>query len=299
MKPAITVLAFSVLFFSSLVLGGQRIVVPDMARTIQKGIDMAREGDTVFVRVGTYNEHVTLHEGIALVGADWQNSIISGNGRDPVVRGADNALIKNLTIKNGGRGILCENTNPTIDHCIITNNKKSGIHCLMNLPMVHNSIISDNQWTGIFCESCRGLRGTTINHNVIARNRYCGVMLAGTSEVLIHSTIFFENREYAVFFSDASQRSRIDHNDFYFNRKVSNLQRAVQTNNIAVDPQFFPLEGDNFNFTRAQAVALQTTGKDSTAIGIMTDPIAPPATTIADTVSAPAPAKPAADSAKK
>jgi nitrous oxidase accessory protein NosD len=284
--------------FISALPAAERIVVPDAVRTIQKAIDQAHDGDTVLVRNGTYHERLMLRENVALIGENWQKTVISGNGKDPVIQAADRALIKNLTIKNGGRGILCANTVPVIDHCIIANNKKSGIQCIIGLPEIKNSVICDNDWTGIYCESCNGYK-TFIEHCVIARNRYSGIMLAGNSNVLVHSSIFFDNRQYAVFFGLSSQRSRVEYNDFYGNRKLTNRQGAFSATNVALDPRFAAEAIDNYDFASAAgADALRGAGKDNTAIGICEEQLL--LETIADSASAVqgAPSAPA-DSLKK
>jgi hypothetical protein len=136
-------------------------------------------------------------------------------------------------------------------------------------------VICDNQWTGIYCESSNGFK-TTLSHCVIARNRYCGIMLAGTSNVLIHSCVFFDNRQYAVFFGSQSQRCRVEYNDFYLNRAITNRQGALSATNVALDPKFPAVAVDDYDFTRPLAPGLATAGNNGEAIGILGEaPLAP------------------------
>jgi nitrous oxidase accessory protein len=55
----------------------QTIVVPDDYATIQEAIGNASEGDTVFVRSGTYEEHtLVINKTLSLVGEDANNTLI-------------------------------------------------------------------------------------------------------------------------------------------------------------------------------------------------------------------------------
>jgi nitrous oxidase accessory protein NosD len=55
------------------------IVVPDDFLTIQEAINNAADGDTVFVRAGTYIEHVVVNKTVALVGESVETTVIDGN----------------------------------------------------------------------------------------------------------------------------------------------------------------------------------------------------------------------------
>jgi parallel beta-helix repeat protein len=79
------------------------ITVPDDYPTIQAAINAAADGDTVFVKNGTYYEHVTINKSITLVGEDSNTTIIDGNGTGPIIEiAADYVTISNFTIRNAG-----------------------------------------------------------------------------------------------------------------------------------------------------------------------------------------------------
>ena len=91
------------------------IIVPDDYATIQEAINNANEGDTVFVRAGTYYEHVVVNKAISLIGEDPSSTIIDGNESGTVVFiTADNVDVDGFMIQNGGEGIRlyhsCNNT---------------------------------------------------------------------------------------------------------------------------------------------------------------------------------------------
>lgn len=59
------------------------IVVPDDYSTIQQAVDVAVNGDTVFVKAGTYLEEVVIQsKSISLIGEDASNTIIRNNRTD-------------------------------------------------------------------------------------------------------------------------------------------------------------------------------------------------------------------------
>jgi parallel beta-helix repeat protein len=253
------------------VQAGHKIVVPKDAPKIQAAIDRAEEGDTVFVCKGKYKESIVLRDGIALIGESASETVIHGKGSGNVVKGADRAIIKNFTVENGDKGIMCESVSMTVEHNFVRGNKGTGIHCLVTLPLIRNNVVFQNGWTGIFCETVRSLN-TLIEHNVIAENGYCGIMLAGSSVVLVQNNVLFRNKQFGIWVNDDARKSRIIFNDFYMNRSPYNVYAQVDKTNCAIDPQYFP-EGGSFATSVADilskpATLLHGRGKDNRDIGI-------------------------------
>jgi len=88
------------------------IVVPDDYERIQWAIGNASDGDTIFVRAGTYYEHVTIDKPISLIGENRTTTIIDANDEsEAAIRiEASNISISGFTIQNGGmQGVLCSN----------------------------------------------------------------------------------------------------------------------------------------------------------------------------------------------
>ena len=142
--------------------------------TIQKGIDTASDGDTVFVYAGTYVENINfIGKNIAVIGEDKETTIIDGNEGGSVVKfvsGEDeNAKIMGFTLRNGfelfdftdsanldttalpyiGGGIQLLDSSPKIEDLIITNNKAAaGAGLVTNSnPHIFDVQISDNLLT--------------------------------------------------------------------------------------------------------------------------------------------------------
>ena len=103
-----TMLLAVAVFAAGLWAAPRKIVVPANAPSIQKGLDEADEGDTVYVSNGTYKESIVMKDNVSLVGQDVEKTIIRGNGSKPVVEGANRSVIRNFTIEHGSTGIICK-----------------------------------------------------------------------------------------------------------------------------------------------------------------------------------------------
>ncbi len=103
--------------------GPRTLIVNDDGKAdyeiIQKAIDDARSGDTIFVRNGIYCENLRITKSIKLVGEDKNNTIIDagGEGRCIYVT-ADNVHISDFTLQNGEWGIYLESSSK----CVLTQN---------------------------------------------------------------------------------------------------------------------------------------------------------------------------------
>lgn len=253
-------------------IGAQKkITVPKDFPSIQKAIDEAAERDTVFVLDGIYKENIMMKDYIVIIGQDATKTVIRGDGKKPVVEGANACVLKNMTIENGGTGIICKNTNPTLEHLIIRNNKQTGIHCLISLPEIKNSLIYGNTWSGIFCELVSSAQRTSINHNLIADNGYSGITLSHRSEILIENNIFLSNKQFGLFVNEDSKRSRIVYNNFYNNRNAFNQYAVINETNTSKDPGLTCVDYATFSGIAGKALALKGMGKDHTDIGPLSE----------------------------
>jgi len=84
------------------------IVVPDDYPTIQKAINNAREGDTIFVKSGIYHENVVVNKTVTILGESTTTTIIgstfSMGARFEVL--ANNVTIAGFTMRWAYYGIL-------------------------------------------------------------------------------------------------------------------------------------------------------------------------------------------------
>ena len=86
------------------------ITVPDDYPTIQQAVNAAGTGDMVYVRAGTYYEHVTINKSLTLQGEDRETTIIDGSGSGMVIYATANYItMSGLTATNGEFGIVLIN----------------------------------------------------------------------------------------------------------------------------------------------------------------------------------------------
>ncbi|MFC1716980.1 PKD domain-containing protein [Candidatus Poribacteria bacterium] len=133
------------------------ITVPDDHPTIQQAVNVASSGDTVYVRSGTYYEHVTIDKSLILQGEDRNTTIINGGGTGKgIYVTANYVTIERVTATNNERGI-CLITNYTINHvvisdCVVTENIIRGIEGghVGGYITIENCEVSRNGVSGIY-----------------------------------------------------------------------------------------------------------------------------------------------------
>jgi parallel beta-helix repeat protein len=152
----IVLLLTSVLLFSSdirPVRAPATIIVPDDYATIQAAINAANDGDTIYVRNGTYYENVVVNKTVSLCGENSSNTIIDGNETaDCVQVTAVNVRISDFTIRNGGA-------------------RPYTAYSSIRLSSNGNSIVNDNligSWCGVWIE--QDCDDNSIINNVIEGN---------------------------------------------------------------------------------------------------------------------------------
>ncbi|MCW4007591.1 MAG: right-handed parallel beta-helix repeat-containing protein [Candidatus Bathyarchaeota archaeon] len=157
------------------------IVVPDNYPTIQEAITHAVDGDTVFVKSGTYlvdeNTTIVVNKTLSLIGEDPAATVILGATNESYENGiairlaAPNSTVSGFTITNFVVAIAVANyyDEPYPSGCKIINNNivnnSEGIR-----PQRNNLLISENNIT----KNNVGISGYNTQNIIITRNRIIG-----------------------------------------------------------------------------------------------------------------------------
>ena len=201
--------------------------------TIQHGIDVSANADTVLVQPGTYVENVIFDGNLVTVGSlflttgdeDYISSTIINGGNDPGVVSFGNvnssAIFCGFTISNGsggnyGGGINCYESSPTLKNLIITGNSAiyngGGIYCYDSNPYLENVTISNNSAEfggGICCNlSDPILENVTISGNT-ATNAGGGIFCFDNSNPSLVNCIIWDDLPQEISFFDASDPNSI------------------------------------------------------------------------------------------
>ncbi|MEM3880916.1 MAG: NosD domain-containing protein [Candidatus Bathyarchaeia archaeon] len=157
------------------------IVVPDNYPTIQEAIAHAVDGDTVFVKSGTYlvdeNTTIVVNKTLSLIGEDPAATVILGATNESYENGiairlaAPNSTVSGFTIKNFVVAIAVANyyDEPYPSGCKIINNNivnnSEGIR-----PQRNKLLITENNIT----KNNLGISGYNTQNIIITRNRIIG-----------------------------------------------------------------------------------------------------------------------------
>jgi len=263
--------------------------------TLQQGIDAADAagGGEVWVAGGRYNELrapggvLFLRAGVSLYGGfsgnevdraarDWtvNPTIIDGftaNGggaANPVVAGADDAVLDGFTIQGGrglqGGGMLNNAVSPRIENCVFTNNRVTEFGGAMrNLngaaPLIINCIFYGNRGDihagAIYNESCSPtIIGCTISANT-AEFRGGGIYNKEASSPVITNSIVFGNTNEEIG-NTGTSNPQISYSDIGV--------ATAGTGNISSNPLFRNPSTGNFSL-RAGSPAIDR-GRDTSQV---------------------------------
>jgi hypothetical protein len=207
----------------------RRLFVPRQHKTIQKAIDAASPGDTVWVGPGVYRGPIVMKKPLVLFGDQGPETTILDGGdsvRVLQIEGVRNAAVVGFTIRRGkansGGGISCVRDSALmIATCLIEKNWESGIGIWQSIDIdMHEIHFLENSGSGLSLnESAVAIRdclfqrnkayaggGLSMNESVtIFPVRNCrfednsaetaggGAAYADSSQLLFSDTMFLRN----------------------------------------------------------------------------------------------------------
>jgi parallel beta-helix repeat protein len=175
------------------------IVVPDSYPTIQAAITAANSGDTIFVKEGTYYEHIVVDKSITLIGEYRDRTIIDGSSNGTVINmTVSNVNVTGFTIQKSGPhpdcGIYVSSSFNNISYNIIKNCPAYYIGYAIELfnssnTIVHGNFITANKMTAVLLYNSSH---NILSENNITDNEY-GIGLSGSDEYSSSDNTIFGN----------------------------------------------------------------------------------------------------------
>ena len=245
-------------------------------QSIQAGINAASYGDTVEVAAGTYNERITLKNGVGVIGAGAGVTIIDGNSVGSVVISNDcdaNTVLEGFMLTGGnaanGGGMYNENGMPTVTNCTFSGNSAidlgGGMYNFFSNPTVTNCTFSGNtanEGGGMYNWESINPKVTNCTFTGNSAVHYGGGMLNENSDPIVTNSIIWGNIPDGIFemglsiitYSDVQGgypgEGNIEADPCFIDAATGNLgllsdsQCVDAGNNSAVPPDSTDLDGD-------------------------------------------------------
>lgn len=189
--------------------GGKTIYVDDDAKgkqdgssehpydSIETALSKAKNGTTVRVRKGEYDENVTVPSNVKLVGDDREKVIIDGDNDQATVKLNDNTELSTLTITDGRHGISVNNDSKThIFNVTVKSSEKDGIHIEKGSTDKKDRALLDDVWVkdsgraGLYAQK----RDLVITDSTFEKNDTDGIALAAGVKASIDDTRLHDNK---------------------------------------------------------------------------------------------------------
>jgi parallel beta-helix repeat protein len=198
------------------------IYVPDNYPTIQDAVDAAVSGDTIIVRAGLYQEHVTLDKTLIL--ETEEGATIDGGGSlSTVTIAAEGCTVSGFSVTGSGShphenaGIRIESGGNTISGNTIWGNKEDGILLGGEENVIVNNFISENKGNGPYMN--RG-DGNTIEGNTISGNTNYGLYVGGSDNILRDNVMSGNGRNFGISgrgeYNDVDTSNTVDGKPIYY-----------------------------------------------------------------------------------
>ena len=155
-------------YIQSVIAESDDITVPDNYTKIQWAIGNASAGGTIFVRNGTYYEHLNINKPLTLIGESRKGTIIDGSeeNRTIIEVAASNVVISGFTVQNSSR---------------VAGTSYAGIKVSRSACNITSNIVTKTR-IGIFVTS----QNSRVAENTVMKNGQ-GIVLYSSSEVIVEA----------------------------------------------------------------------------------------------------------------
>lgn len=223
---------------------------------IQQAVDRAGDGDTVFVKAGTYTPEAhrdirfqdliirgyVVVRGKHLTIAGEPGTVLDGNGGARtsafVVEGG-NLQFSHLTLRNfdaldpeddiyDGHGIFAIDSRVTLSHVAIENGRKMGLSIRGDSDVHADHLRIVNGHIGIWLEENARL---DLSDSQIEHNESAGLCAYGTSHTSVRRSVFTDNRDDGIY---ADKAALIEVDDSLIQRNAPYGLRSAERGRITV-----------------------------------------------------------------
>ena len=189
---------------------------------IQEAVNASSDGDTIFVKPGSYSAGIYVAKNISIV-AESQDVVINANNGigSAIVLVAGNVSISGFTILAGDTGIMVgagtkdEPVRRVVSRNRIMNAQDSGIFVYWS----NGALITENTFVNNYYAIRTRNSNCTINRNLFENNLY-GIIRKEDNRASAYSENTFKNNAIGIdlgFFDDRSVQIKIYHNNFQNN----------------------------------------------------------------------------------
>jgi len=250
------------------------ITVPDDYPSIQEAINNADNGDTIFVKNGTYHESIIVNKTVSIIGESKETTVFNASGfYDGILITSDNVTVREFTIQDAtwrgirikssrccisdsniienNEGIFLDGREPGVtvrDNAIIDNiilrSSDMGISLWASCHnhIIHN-IVKDSDYGGIFLHS--NASNNAIKRNVIRNNGDVGILLNldCSYNTLTSNNISYNGFQSFAWWSGVVLNTQCNGNQILGNKICDNkrgfFQRVLDTLTILGYPSAF------------------------------------------------------------
>ena len=207
--------------------------------TIQEAVNAAEDGDTIFVKNGTYFENVVVNKSLSIIGESINETILDGGGGTGFYIISGGVNITCFTIRNSSYGVWLDYAqNCLLQRNKFVNNTKGigGDNCVS--CTISNNVFEGNEL---------GMRLTSfvefeISQNIVRHNTY-GFSLVNGFNTKVHGNRVENNTDFgfhlqkfrlSVIYENNVKENKYGfhlrftwNNDFYHNNVVNNDIQAI------------------------------------------------------------------------